>query len=83
MTPKTPKNKKFKRFKMSCKEASNQKSSENKLQSELKNIKNDIFGNFKNSKITPKTPKNQKIKQLKMSCKEASNQKKFRKQAIN
>ena len=39
--------------------SSNVKSSENQLQLELKNIKNDIFKKFKNSKITPKTAKTQ------------------------
>ena len=34
------------------------KSLENKLKSELKNIKNTIFENFKNSKMTPKNGKN-------------------------
>ena len=40
------------------------KNPENKLQSELKNIKNYFFENFKNLKITPKTPKNKKITTL-------------------
>ena len=47
MTPKTPKSQKFKKFKKSFKEAINQKSSVNKPQLKLKNIKNDIFENFK------------------------------------
>ena len=34
------------------------KSSENKLELPLKNIKNDIFENFKHSKLTPKRIKN-------------------------
>jgi len=42
--------------------ASHEKSLEYKLLLELKNIKNDIFETFKNSKNHPKTPKNQKIK---------------------
>ena len=50
MTPKIPKNKTFKQIKKSHKEASNQKSSENKVQLELKNINNDTLKNFKNSK---------------------------------
>ena len=51
------------KIKKSCKEASNQKkSSEQKLQLELKNIKNELFENFKHSKLTPKRLKNQKLK---------------------
>ena len=46
-----------------------------KLQSELTNIKNDIFRHFKNSKMTPKTPKNQQFKIFQNTCKEASNEK--------
>ena len=42
-------------------EASNQKSSKYKLKSELKNIKNEIFKNFKYSKITPKTTQKTKF----------------------
>jgi len=61
-TPKTPKNQKFKTFKMSCKETSKEKSSENKLYLELKNINNVFFENIKNSKITSKTPKKQNSK---------------------
>ena len=60
---------------MSYKNISNEKSLENKLQSELINIKNAIFENFKNSKMTPKTPKNQKFLKFKISQKEASNKK--------
>ena len=45
---KHPKTKNSKNIKKSCKEASNQKWSENKLKSELKNVKNDISENFKN-----------------------------------
>ena len=65
MTPKTPKNQKIKKFKKSIKKALNQKSLENKLQLKLKNIKIDIFENFKKSKMTPKTPKSQKFKKSK------------------
>ena len=43
ITPKLPRNQKIKKIKLTCKEASNETSSENKLQLELKNIKNDIF----------------------------------------
>jgi len=43
-------------------DASNEKSSENKLQSKLKNIKNDIFKIFKNSKMTPKKHKTKNLK---------------------
>ena len=57
---------------MSCKEASNKKCSENKLQFKLKNIMNDIFKSFENLNMTLKTPKNQKFKK---SNKEASNEK--------
>ena len=39
---------------MSCKEASHEKCSENKLQFKLKNIKNDIFKSFKTLNMTPK-----------------------------
>ena len=49
MTPKTPKNQNVKKFKKSCNKDSNQGSLENKLQLELKNIKNGIFKNFKTS----------------------------------
>ena len=52
---------KIKKIKMSCKEASNKKSSEKKLQLELKNIKNDIFENYKHSKLTPKSLKKQNL----------------------
>ena len=54
MSPKTPKSQKLKKFKKSCKEAINQKSSEKNLQLKFKNIKNEIFQNFKHSKLTPK-----------------------------
>ena len=40
----------------------------------MKNIKNDIFSNFKNSKIWQKTPKNPKFKKCKKTCKEAPNE---------
>jgi len=82
MTPKTAQNQKVKNFKKLLKEASNQKSLENKQFLELKNIKNDIFENFKNSKITPKIPKNQKVKNFKKSLKEASNQKSLEKTIV-
>ena len=42
------------------------KSSENKLQSELKNINNDINKNVKNSNMTPKDPKTKQIKNKKV-----------------
>ena len=45
MAPKTPK---IQKFKNSQKEAPNLKSSENKLYTELKNIKNDNFKTIKN-----------------------------------
>ena len=54
ITPKTPKSQKLKNIKKSCKEASNKKNLEKKLQLELKNIKNEFFENFKHSKLTPK-----------------------------
>ena len=62
MTQKKPKSQKYNK---SFKEASNKKSSVNKLQLQLKNIKNDIFKNFKKSKMTQKTPKSQKFKNSK------------------
>ena len=51
MTPKTPKTKTIISRK-SCKKASNHKSSAIKLWSALKNIKNDMLKNFKNSRMT-------------------------------
>ena len=51
---------KFSKAQKACKEASNQKSSQNKLQLELTNIKNDFFWKFQKVKNYPKTPKNQK-----------------------
>ena len=42
------------------------KSSENKLQFEMNNIKDDIFENIKNPKITPKTQKPKKSQNLKV-----------------
>ena len=68
MTPTTPQNQKFKKFQKSYKEASNKKV-QNKLQLELKNIKNDIFENFKTQKLPQKHKKN-----IKKSCKKASNE---------
>ena len=58
---KTPKNQKKKNQEL-IEGGIKQKYSENKLQSKLKNIKNDIFKNVKNSKMTPKSPKNPKLK---------------------
>ena len=49
ITPKHPKNKSAKNLKNSMKEASNKKCSENKLWIEFKNIKNDMYKNFKRS----------------------------------
>ena len=49
----------------SCKGALSQNSSENKLQLELKNIKNNIFENFKKIKNTPKQ-KSEKGQQLEL-----------------
>ena len=51
-------------FKISCKQASNEKkiSKQTSQKLELKNIKNGIFDNIKNSKITLKTPKRQNSK---------------------
>ena len=46
---------------MSCLEASNEKTSENRLQLKNKNIKNDIFKNPKYTKIIPTSHKNQKL----------------------
>ena len=40
----------------------------------MKNIQNNIFLNFKNSKIMQKTPKKKKIKKCKKTCKEAPNE---------
>ena len=59
---KSTKNKKNLKFKKSCKEASYDKSLENNLLLKLKNIKNDIYENFKLSKLTPKRLKKQKLK---------------------
>ena len=42
ITQNAPKNQMFEKFKKSCKEASNKKS-ENRLQLDMNNIKNDIF----------------------------------------
>ena len=50
------------KFKNSYKEASNKKSSINKLQLQLKNIKNDIFEIFKKYKMSSKEASNQKIR---------------------
>ena len=61
MTPKTFKNQKIKKIKNFYKETSNQKSSENKLQLELKNINNSIFGSSQSIKLSPNKQNKLKI----------------------
>ena len=68
-------------MKKSYKEASNQKSSENKLYLELKNINNNIFENFKNSKWPQKHPKTKNSKNSKRHVRRPQI-KKFRKPTI-
>ena len=53
ITPKTPKNQTFKNIKMSCKEASNKKFKK-QTRVRIKNSKDEIFENFKHSKLAPK-----------------------------
>ena len=53
ITYKTPKNKKSNNSKCYARRTQMKKNSENKLWLELKNIKKDIFKNFKNSNMTP------------------------------
>ena len=57
----------------------NEKRLENKLQLGLKNIKNDIFEYFKNTKMTPK---GQKIFDKLKNAMYGDSNKKFRKQTI-
>ena len=58
----TAKNYKFKTFQKLSKEASNQKSSESKVQSELKMIQNGIFKNVKTQRLPQKDPKTKNSK---------------------
>ena len=73
MTQKTPKNQKLKKSKTHRRKPQIKKS-ENKLWSELRNIKNDILKNVKNSKITYKKSKTKKNKKITNSCKEESSE---------
>jgi len=49
----------------------------------LKNTRNDIFQNFKNSKTTQRILKNKKIKEFKKSYKEASTEENIEKTDYN
>ena len=57
MNQKPPKNPKLKKIKILCKNASNEKTSENKLQLEMKNIKNIIFKFTKTQNLPQNHPK--------------------------
>jgi len=78
--PKHPKPKN-QNIKMSCKEASNKKSSENKLWLELKILRT-TFLNISKLKNYPKIPKNPKFEKIEKACKECLKSINFRKQII-